>query len=91
MACFNSYLELRQCRPRVEKLKALMSECPFRGLEYEGDFSGEGVESQGMWEGEGTLVDVGEDEGGTRTRKTKRAPKKVRGIGKLSWFVEPLL
>lgn len=79
-ACLNSYLELRECRPKIEKLKSLLFECPFRGLEYEADFGGEGAESQGMWEGEGTLVEVVEEEGGMRGRKgKKRLPKKVSG------------
>ena len=37
-----NYLELRQCRPRLERLKLLLSECPYRGSEYEGVDMGEG-------------------------------------------------
>ena len=33
--CLNTYLELRPCRPRIEKLKRLLSECPYRGPEGE--------------------------------------------------------
>lgn len=34
-ACLSSYFELRPCRPRLEKLKHLLAECPYRGPEYE--------------------------------------------------------
>ena len=37
MACLNTYLELRQCRPRIERLKTLLNICPYKGSEYETD------------------------------------------------------
>ena len=54
-----------------------MSECPYRGAEFEAELTEEGAESQGMWEGEGTLsMEV--EEGGTRARRSKKKqPKKV--------------
>lgn len=37
-ACLNAYLELRPCRPRIEKLKQLLSEYLYRGPEAEIEF-----------------------------------------------------
>ena len=34
-ACLNAYLELRPCRPRIEKLKQLLLEYPYGGPETE--------------------------------------------------------
>ena len=61
-ACLSSYFELRPCRPRLEKLKHLLEECPYRGPEYE---EGGGLGEDGT-EGE---------EGGQPKRR--RMPKKV--------------
>ena len=37
-ACLNAYLELRPCRPRIHKLKELLSDYPYRGPEMEIDY-----------------------------------------------------
>ena len=37
-ACLNSYLEVRPCRPRIEKLKQLLSEYLYKGPEAEVDY-----------------------------------------------------
>ena len=34
-ACLSSYLELRPCRPKIQKLKDLLSEMPYKGQECE--------------------------------------------------------
>ena len=34
-ACLNAYFELRPCRPRIQKLKQLLSEYPYKGPEAE--------------------------------------------------------
>ncbi|CAI7999148.1 Sister chromatid cohesion protein DCC1 [Geodia barretti] len=52
--CLSNYLELRPCRPRTEKLRQLLSECPYRGPEYE---------EEGEEEGEEGLVNEGEESG----------------------------
>ena len=39
-ACLFSTYELRRCRPRLEKLKLLLQERPFRGEEYESEMQG---------------------------------------------------
>lgn len=69
-ACLSSYLELRPCRPRIERLKELLSECPFQGPSHEGE------ESQQGWGGKGDSAPL-DDEGKGRKRR-KRAPRKVR-------------
>ena len=62
-ACLSSYYELRPCRPRLEKLKQLLEECPYRGPEYE--------------EGLGLGEDETEEEEGGQPKRRKR-PRKVR-------------
>ena len=37
VACLNSYYELRPCPPKIEKLKHLLNECPYKGPELEED------------------------------------------------------
>lgn len=72
-AYLNSYLELRLCQPRIGRLKDLLSECPFRGSEYEGE--GEGAEpGEEGWEGESMPVETG----GNPRKKKKQTPRKVR-------------
>ena len=78
--CLSNYLELRPCRPRTEKLRQLLSECPYRGPEYE---------EEGEEEGEEGLVNEGEESGEddkddweerrrTKSRKVKiDRPRKV--------------
>ena len=79
LACLGSYLELRQCRPHLERLKLLLSECPFRGSEYETDGKGE----NGCGESGGGTGTVAEEslpmwsEEDMLSRKRKEAPKKV--------------
>lgn len=34
-ACLSAYLELRPCPPKTSKLKQLLSQCPYRGEEFE--------------------------------------------------------
>lgn len=75
-ACLSNYLELRHCRPKTERLKALLGEWPFRGSEYE--MEGAWEESQGWGAGESVPVELREDSIGTKPKKRKkRAPKKV--------------
>ncbi len=69
------YFELRPCRPKLEKLKLLLDECPYRGPEYEG--KGEEGEEE---EEEGGV-------GGTVQSIKKAAPKKVTPLGKEVVFV----
>ena len=64
-ACLSSYFELRPCRPRLEKLKHLLAECPYRGPEYEG--GGELVEDE-----------VAREEGGQP--KGRKMPQKVSSL-----------
>ena len=64
-ACLSSYFELRSCRPRLERLKHLLEECPYRGPEYE--------EGKGLGE-DGTA----EEEGGQPKRRKR--PKKVSDL-----------
>ena len=45
-ACLSSYFELRPCRPRLEKLKHLLEECPYRGPEYEEGGGLDGTEGE---------------------------------------------
>ena len=52
-ACLFSTYELRRCRPRLEKLKRLLEERPFRGEEYERE---EEVEKEEEEEEEGEDV-----------------------------------
>ena len=85
----SSYLELRPCRPRVERLKSLLAECPFQGTEYEPELVGE-EESQGGGEGEEDsaplyplpLEDEGPEGGKGRPRgkRKQRTPRKVRAV-----------
>ena len=50
-ACLSSYMELRPCRPRTEKLKQLLAECPYRGTEYEASEEQEEVADERLREG----------------------------------------
>lgn len=36
-ACLGNYYELRLCQPKTQKLRELLSECPYRGPEYESE------------------------------------------------------
>ena len=36
VACLGDYFELRCCQPKTQKLRELLSECPYKGPEYEG-------------------------------------------------------
>ena len=72
-ACLSAYLELRLCRPRTEKLKVLLSEWPYRGVEYENG------QEAAMEEEEGGRS------GGTRVGTLKGGPKKV--VKPLFYFV----
>lgn len=82
-----SYLEVRQCRPRIERLKVLLSECPYRGAEFEEEeeeeVEGADAElgSQG-WEmvDSAATMDIGEDAVRQRRKKKQQAPRKVRGL-----------
>ena len=75
--CLSSYLELRPCRPRTEKLRQLLSECPYRGPEYEEEEKGEeGLVNEGEESGE----DDTDDWEGRRTKRRKvkiDRPRKV--------------
>jgi len=64
-ACLSSYFELRPCRPRLEKLKHLLAECPYRGPEYE-----EGGE---LVEGEAEREEGGQP-------KRRKMPQKVSSL-----------
>ena len=64
-ACVSTYFELRPCRPRLEKLKQLLAECPYKGPEYEGI----GEEEEGGDEGEGEREGI--------PPKKRKVPKKV--------------
>lgn len=50
-ACLSSYMELRPCRPRTEKLKQLLAECPYRGAEFEASEEFEEVANERSREG----------------------------------------
>ena len=50
-ACLSSYMELRPCRPRTEKLKQLLAECPYRGPEFEASEDQEEVKDGSLGEG----------------------------------------
>ena len=79
-ACLSSYYELRPCRPRSEKLRKLLSECPYRGPEYESreqEFEG------GEWR-------VGEDRddwaGETDKKRRKINKERPRKVGIIAHF-----
>ena len=83
----NSYLELRPCRPRLERLKSLLMECPFQGLECEPEFLGEESQEGGEGEGDSAPMDVpGQEErgpmGGRERGRTKKTPNKVSKVQK---------
>ena len=71
-ACLSSYVELRPCRPKTEKLNHLLAECPYRGPEYEG----EGEEGTG-WVVRSLEDPSMETEEESFQPKRKIAPKKV--------------
>lgn len=83
-AYLGNYLELRACRPKVTRLKALLAECPFRGAEFEEEIGGGGrigEESQELLDGSDGVhsMEVVVREGGVSrgNRKAgKRTPKK---------------
>ena len=74
--CLSSYLELRPCCARTEKLRQLLSECPYRGPEYE-----EEEEEEEEEEGEEEREDEMEDWEGKRKVKRRKTntdrPRKV--------------
>ena len=74
--CLSNYLELRPCRPRTEKLRQLLSECPYRGPEYEEEGE-EGLVNEGEESGEDDKDDW-EERRRTKSRKVKiDRPRKV--------------
>ena len=62
-ACLNTYLEVRPCRPRVEKLKYLLSEYPYKGPEAEFDYD--------------PHMDIPDSEVEERPAKRRRGPQRV--------------
>ena len=80
-ACLSSYYELRPCRPRTEKLRKLLEECPYRGPEYEN--GGQEFE-RGEW-GAGDGRDDWEGQTDKKRRKkNKEQPRKVCIVASLS-------
>ena len=41
-ACVGDYYELRPCQPKTQKLKDMLSECPYKGPEYEAEQDDDG-------------------------------------------------
>ena len=66
----SEYYELRPCRARTSKLRRLLSECPYRGPEYEAMESGHGM-------GEEEEEEEEEDLGIRGDRKKLKLQKKV--------------
>lgn len=73
--CLSSYFELRPCRPRIEKLKQLLRECPYSGPEYE--VEPETVVGDEEEETEELREREEEDREAKRRKMNKDAPKKV--------------
>ena len=63
-ACLNTYLEVRPCRPRVEKLKHLLSEYLYKGPEAEFDYN--------------PHTDVPDSEVEERPAKRRKGPQRVK-------------
>lgn len=82
--CLSSYLELRPCCARTEKLRQLLSECPYRGPEYEED-EGEGEgEGKGKEEGEDDMADW---EGKRKVKRRKTNPDRPRKVCVIPHFL----
>ena len=84
--CLSSYLELRPCRPRTEKLRDLLSECPYRGPEYEEE-EGEGLGNKGEESGEDGIMDSWEGE--RKTKRRKIDSKRPRKVSNFDFFCSP--